>query len=76
MPVWLVPLLIKYGIPIVISILDKTGAINWAEKVALKAGYNIVEGAEGLKRYSAPSDYPNAPLAEHAKGPDNGNFNK
>lgn len=76
MPAWLVPLLIKYGVPVVIAILEKTGVTNWAESVALKAGYTIVEGAEGLKRYSAPSDFPNPPPAATAAGPENGNYNK
>lgn len=76
MPVWLIPLLIKYGVPIVISILQKTGAINWAEKVALKAGLGVVEGVEKTRVYSAPSDYPNAPPETHAQGPSNGNYNK
>jgi hypothetical protein len=57
-------LLIKYGVPVLITILDKTGAASWAERVALKAGYGIIEGVSGLKRFDKPTDYPNAPPQE------------
>ena len=61
MPLWLLPFLLKYGVPVVIAILEKSGLTNWAEKVAVKAGYSLLEDVKGLKRYSAPSDYPNPP---------------
>lgn len=56
---WL--LVLKYGVPLLIQILEKIGFVNWAEKLALKFGYEILKDVEGLKTYSAPSDYPNPP---------------
>lgn len=58
MPAWLLPLLIKYGVPILIKFLEKTKAVNMAERIAVKAGYEILTDIDGLKIYSAPSDYP------------------
>lgn len=51
-------LLLRYGIPVALQILTKLGFINWAERIAIKAGYSVVEAVEGLKTYSAPTDFP------------------
>ena len=58
MPAWVIGLLIKYGIPMAITFLRQSGAINWAEKVALKAGYEVYEDAQGIKIFNKPDVYP------------------
>lgn len=65
-PAWVISLIIKYGVPLAISILEKTGFTNWAEKVAIRAGYTVYEDISGLKTYSKPSDYPQAPIEQAA----------
>lgn len=47
MPAIFLTLFWKYGIPILISILEKSGAINSAEKLGIKA----VQKLETLKTY-------------------------
>ena len=54
MPAWLVPLLIKYGIPLAISILQKTGVVNAAEAFGLKAGTHVIQVVSTIK---ATPDY-------------------
>jgi hypothetical protein len=49
MPVWLLPLLIKFVLPIVLKVLEKTGCVNAAEKLAIKAGTKIIEVAESVE---------------------------
>jgi hypothetical protein len=61
MPPFVAALLLKYGVPLAIYILENTGFTNWAEKVAIKAGYAIYTDAKGIKVYSAPEDYPHPP---------------
>lgn len=48
------PLLIKYGIPFAISLLEKTGAINELESLAIK-------GFIGAKNLNIYQEYPNPP---------------
>ncbi|MGB9154406.1 MAG: hypothetical protein WCD70_15120 [Alphaproteobacteria bacterium] len=60
MPVWLVPLLVKYGIPLVISILQKTGIISGVEADGIKAGTHVLKAVESVKTYSQPDDFPDA----------------
>lgn len=57
----------KYGVPILITILQKSGAINAAERLGLKA----IDKLENLKTYSEPTDFPQAPPV-----PTDNNINK
>jgi len=51
------PLIVKYGLPILISALQKTGFAKTAETMALKFGAVLVKDAEGLKEYPGfPTD--------------------
>ena len=36
--------------------------INWAEKVALQAGYYVYEDMQHGKLYVAPPSFPNSPI--------------
>ena len=56
MPAWLISLLV--------AVLQKTGAINWLEGVAIKAGLNGIQDLKKIKTYSAPTDFPNPPPQE------------
>ncbi len=58
MPAWLVAAFIKYGVPLIISILQKTGAVNAAETFALKFATKTVEDLGNLKTYHEDSDFP------------------
>lgn len=60
MPAWLLPLLLKYGVPLVIKLLTKLGVTNWAERVAIKFGISAYQEIQNIHIYSAPSDYPEA----------------
>ena len=51
-------LLIKYGPSLAIYILQKTGVLNEAEVVGIKAGTHVLQAVESIKTYSAPSDFP------------------
>lgn len=42
-------LFIRFGVPILIQILQKTGAANWAERVAIKFGSEVIESVENLQ---------------------------
>jgi len=48
MPAWLLAALIKYGVPLALQLLEKTGALNEAEAL-------IVRGYVATKTYP---DYP------------------
>lgn len=48
MPAWLITLGWKYGVPLLITILQKSGAINKAEALAGKA---IIWTEENIKTY-------------------------
>ena len=52
MPVWLMPLIWKYGVPILIQILQKTGAVNKATALSAKAA---VWAENNIKTYA---EYP------------------
>ena len=61
MPSWLLPILLKYVLPIVIQWLQKEGYINAAESLAAKGAVDIYKEVKSIKVYSAPEDYPNPP---------------
>lgn len=63
MPASVVALLIKYGVPFLITVLQKTGVTNWAEGLALKAGYSLYQDVQGTKTYTAPTSFPNSRVA-------------
>jgi hypothetical protein len=73
MPPWLFPLLLKYGVPLLITILQKTGAVNWAERLALKVGAKAVEAVEEIKAYQ---EYPADPKPPTSKAEGNININQ
>ena len=55
MPVWLLPFLVK----LLVAVLEKTGFISHAEKVAVKFGVKVVEEVQDIKTYSDPDkDFP------------------
>lgn len=54
-------ILLKYGLPLIFSILEKLGLVDKAEKLAIKYGYTVLKDVEGVRTYSAPSDFPNPP---------------
>lgn len=58
MPAWLLTLLMRYGVPLAIEILRRSGFINWAEVLAIKAGMSVKETIESLETFSEPSDFP------------------
>lgn len=58
MPAWLLPLLIKYGVPVLIAILRKTGFIDAAEALAIKAGVKVAQAVETLETFHNPEDFP------------------
>ena len=51
----LLPYLIKFGISVAVSILEKTGCINAAEKFGLKAGTHVIQAVESVQTYD---EYP------------------
>lgn len=54
MPAWLIPLFWKYGVPLLIQILTKTGAINKAEALAAKAAVWVENNIETYEEYPQP----------------------
>lgn len=65
MPVWLVPVLIRYVLPAILRMAVKSGFINEVEKQLISFGLS-------LKTYSAPADFPDAPPEVNM----NRNFNR
>ena len=47
-----------WTITLIITVLRQLGLINWAEKLAFKAGVEIVEDVGELKTYHEPDDFP------------------
>lgn len=58
MPAWIVTLLLRYGVPLAIQILKKTGFINAAEALAIKFGVKVKEIIDNTQTYSSPTDFP------------------
>lgn len=48
-------LLLKYGVPLAIYILQKTGAMNALQAFGLKAGTHVLQVVEKVKTYQ---EYP------------------
>lgn len=65
MPVWLVPLLIRYVLPVILQAAYKSGLINLVEREIIKFGMS-------LKTYHEPEDFPLPPPALNT----NRNLNK
>lgn len=63
----ILPILVKYGIPLAIQLLEKTGALNEAEAYGVKAWI----AAKEMHKYYQASDFPDAPPQ-----PTNNNINK
>lgn len=55
MPVWLATAFAEYGIPLIITLLQRTGFVNKAEALAIKYGLATVEELGKLKTYD---EYP------------------
>lgn len=47
-----------WAISLIITVLQKTGAINWLEGLAIRGGLDGLEALKKVKTYSAPSDFP------------------
>jgi hypothetical protein len=62
-------LLLKYGVPVLLQVLQKTGFTNWAESLALKFGYEVIEEIEGVKTYSKRTDFPQTKNGTFANPP-------
>lgn len=58
MPAWLITLLLRYGVPLVLTILQRSGLVNAAEAWAARFGIGVFEDT---KVSSAPTDFPNPP---------------
>lgn len=58
---FLLPLLIKYALPLILKELATSGAAGEAEALAVKVGMKVVTSAEGIKTFHAPTDFPNSP---------------
>jgi hypothetical protein len=52
---WILEALMKFGLPIILSYLQKTGAINTVEAVGIKAGTHVLAAVE---RITVERDYP------------------
>lgn len=76
MPAWMLAALVKYVLPLVLSELLKTHAATHAEALAVKLGMNTYVDIKGLKKFSAPTDFPNPPPQDVAQGQQNSNINK
>jgi hypothetical protein len=57
MPAWAITALWQYGIPLLIALLRKLGAFNWAQALEAK----MVVKLASLKTYHEPKDFPDAP---------------
>lgn len=54
---WWFPLLIRYGLPLLL----KTGILTHAEAMAVRIWYDTKRFAENVKTYHEPEDFPNPP---------------
>lgn len=61
MPAWLLPLLLKYVLPVVLEWLQKSGHINAAEELAAKGAVAMVKEVKDMNTYP---DYP----SQNSKG--------
>lgn len=52
MPAWLLPIIWKYGVPLLIALLRKSGAIDRAEGLAARA---VIYAENNIKTYE---EYP------------------
>lgn len=72
---WLIPLLLKYALPFVLTELQKLGLISETEAIAVKLGLRVKVAVDGIKTYHAPEDFPsqkpNNPFGMSANGQTN-----
>lgn len=70
------PMIPAWAISLILTFLQKSGFDAWAEKMAIKLGWKILQDVTGLKTFHAPEDFPEAPPSTHAQGQKNSNINQ
>ncbi len=61
MPPLLLTILLKFALPLTISILEKTGFVKWAEALAFKFGIAVVEK---IKCADVVAEYPKSKIKD------------